>query len=230
VSLTAVIGLGQLGEAVVRYLADHGAEVIAIDADISRVEAIKDRVEQALCLDATDPKALRAAGVADASTVVLALGETQLEQAVMTTMVLRELGVGRIISRAATDLQAKVLERIGVSRVIFPERQVGNQIARQILSPSLREMMPMEDGTSLAELEVGGALAGQTIGGAAIRSRYGLNVVSVRRQEDLVADDGSTERRWQVDHTPGPETQMQKGDIIVVVGADDNIRAFAEHA
>jgi len=227
-AITAVIGLGQLGEAVVRHLSDHGAEVIAIDSDLPRVEAIKDRVARAVCLDATDERALRAAGVAEASTVVLALGEGQLEQAVLATMMLRELGVGRIISRAATDVQAKVLQRLGVSRIVFPERQVGVQLARQILSPTVLEMMPLSYGTSVAEVQITKELAGQSIGDAAIRRRYGLNVIAVRRAEQRAADDGNIDERWSVDNAPGPETVMALGDVLVVAGADEKIRALAE--
>ncbi|MEK7703728.1 MAG: TrkA family potassium uptake protein, partial [Myxococcota bacterium] len=121
----AVIGLGQLGASVATQLAERGAEVIAIDSDPMRVEQIKDQVARAMSLDATDEKALRAAGVADCDTVILALGEAQLEEAVLITMALRELGVGRIVSRASSDIQARLLLRLGVTRVVFPERQIG---------------------------------------------------------------------------------------------------------
>src|SRR5687767_12759035 len=106
-STYAVIGLGRLGAAIATYLAENGAEVIAVDQEPARVDAIKDQVTRAICFDATDERALRASGVQDCAVVVLALGEDQLEQSVLTTMLLRDLGVGRIIARAATDVQAK---------------------------------------------------------------------------------------------------------------------------
>ena len=109
------------------------------------------RVAAAVCLDSTDESALRASGMAEAATVVLALGENQLEQAVLTTMLLREIGVGRIISRAASDVQRKVLERIGVSKVVFPERQVGEQIARQVMMPAVQRFVPLGDGLALRQ-------------------------------------------------------------------------------
>ena len=227
-AITAVIGLGQLGEAVATYLSERGMEVIAIDTDLDRVEAIKNRVVRALCLDATNERALRAAGVAEADTVVLALGEKQLEQAVLATMLLRELGVGKIISRAATEVQAKVLERLGVTQVVFPERQVGRQIARQILSPNVRDIIPLSDGTSVAEVTVAANLAGTTIGQANIRSRFGLNVVAVRRPAERTSDDGTIETAWTTDNTPGPSTELRAGDVLVVVGSDDRIRQWAK--
>jgi len=155
------------------------------------------------------------------------LGENQLEEAVVATMILRELGVGRIISRAGSDLQGRVLERLGVSKVVFPERQVGNQIARQILSPTLHEMIPISDGTSFAELEITETLNGRSIGEAAIRSSHRLNVVAVRRARQVVRDDGSVDRGFVVDNMPGPETRLAKGDVLIVVGRDEDIRGLA---
>jgi trk system potassium uptake protein TrkA len=159
--------------------------------------------------------------------VVLALGEERLEQAVLATMLLRDLGVGRIIARAATDVQAKVLDRLGVSRVIFPERQIGVQVARQILSPSVREMMPIAAGTSLAEVGVPVAFVGKTLGALQLRRDFRLNAVAVRRRREVVQDDGHVEAVEEVDNLPGPDTKLLAGDVLLVVGADESIRAFA---
>jgi len=226
-AICAVIGLGQLGEAVAVCLAENGVEVIAIDSELDRVEAIKDRVDRALCLDATDERALRAAGVSECGTVVLALGEAQLEEAVLTTMLLRELGVGRIISRAGRDVQAKALERLGVSEVVFPEREMGEQIARKIISPTVRELIPLAKGVTLAELDVPKELSGKSLLDAQVRANFGLNVVAVRRRNESARDDGSIEVAWSLDNMPGPDTIMHAGDQLVVVGEDEQIQAFA---
>ena len=227
-STTAVIGLGQLGAAVARYLADHGADVIAVDKNMARVEALKDHVARAVCLDATDERALRAAGVADAGVVVLALAEDQLEGAALTAMVLRELGVGKIISRAGSEIQAKVLERLGVSKVVFPERHMGVQIARQILNPSVVELLPLSRAASLGEVLVPESLAGQTIGEVGMRKRFRLNVVAIKRRTKEVRDDGTVEQGFEMDEQPGADTKLAVGDALVVVGTDQDIRAFSE--
>lgn len=227
-ALFGVIGLGQLGSAVATSLAKHGGEVIAIDSDAARVEAIKDDVTRALCMDATEEKTLRAAGVADCDTVVLALGEHQLEEAVLAVMILRDLGVGRIISRAGSDVRAKVLEKVGVSRVVFPERQIGMAIARQILTPALHEMVPISAGHSLVEIDVSADMQGRTLAQLHLRRAHGLNVVAIRRRREVARDDGSVEVREELDSAPGPESKLTSGDILVVVGADERIRAFGE--
>ncbi len=226
--LVAVIGLGQFGTAIALHLAQHGAEVIAIDRQMEPVDAIKDQVARALCMDATEERALRAAGVGEASTVVLALGENELEQAVLTTMLVRDLGAGRIISRAASPVQGKVLERLGVSRVLFPEKQIGQQVARQILSPTVVDLVPLSPGTSVAEIKVPTVLVGRSIGEAGIRKTYGLNIVAIRHYQRRVKDDGATFDHWDVDNLPGPDTPMRAGDILVVVGADEKLAALAE--
>lgn len=226
--LVAVIGLGQFGRAVAIHLADHGAEVIAIDRKMEAVDAIKDRVARALCIDATDERALRAAGVAEVATVVLALGENELEQAVLTTMLVRALGAGRIISRAASSVQGKALERLGVSKVIFPEKQIGQQVARQIISPSVIDLVPISEGTSVAEIKVPVALVGRSIGEAGIRRIFSVNVVAIRQLNKRARDDGGVVDEWHVNNLPGPDTLMAAGDILLVVGADDKLAAMAE--
>lgn len=220
----AVIGLGQLGVAVATELSEKGADVIAIDSDEARVDAIKDKVATALCLDATDEKALRAAGVADCGTVVLALGEGALEQAVLTTMLLREIGVGRIIARAGSDVQGKVLERLGVSRVVMPERQIGVQVARQILSPAVQELVPISEEASLAEVAVTAAMDGKSLAELQLRRAYGINAVALRHARQVVRDDGTVTSREEVSNVLGPETVLTAGDTLVVVGPDAGIR------
>lgn len=227
-SLYAVIGLGQLGAAVASQLTDGGGEVIAIDRDVGRVEAIKDKVARAMALDATDERALRASGIADSSTVVLALGENQLEEAVLATMLLRDLGVGRIIARAGTDVQAKVLQRLGVSRVVFPERQIGTQLARQILMPSVREIVPLAEDASLAEVEVPRAWVGKNLAELKLRAQYSVNAVALRRKHDAVQDDGTSHEIESVVSNVGPETIVEKGDVLVVVGTDEAVRALSQ--
>ncbi len=227
-SIYAVIGLGRLGAAIATHLWEQGAEVIGIDISPARVDALRDQVTKAVCLDATDERALRAAGVADCSAVALALGEQHLEQAVLTTMLLRDLGVGRIVARAATEVAAKVLDRLGVSRVVFPERQIGIQVARQILSPLVHEMIPIAKGTSLAEIDVPRRLVGKTLGELQLRRDYGLNAVALRHRSEAVTDDAAARYEETVDNVPGPETTLCRGDVLVVVGADDRIRSFAD--
>ena len=224
----AVIGLGQLGTAVALELTRGGGDVIAIDSTMSRVEALKDHVARALCMNATDDRAMRASGVGEASTVVLAFGEKELEEAVLSTMILRELGVGAIVSRASSDLQGKVLERVGVTKVIYPERQIGLEVARHILTPSVRELIPLSEGTALAELEVKKEHIGLSLAGAHIRQNFGLNVVALRRCRSSTDDDGSVVEQWSVDHVPGPGTVMREGDILVVVGSDEALRGWSE--
>ena len=226
-ALYAVIGLGQLGAAVATQLNEGGGEVIAIDRDGARVDAIKDKVARAVSLDATDERALRASGITDAVTVVLALGENQLEEAVLATMLLRDLGVGRIIARAGTDVQAKVLQRIGVSKVIFPERQIGHQLARQILMPSVREVVPLADGASLAEIEVPPSWVGKNLAELKLRAMYGVNAVALRRRREVVADDGTARDVDAVVSNVGPETVIEKGDVLVLVGTDEAVRTLS---
>jgi len=224
----AVIGLGQLGESVARHLSSKGMEVIAIDRNMARVEAIKENVSRAICMDSTNEAALREAGVVECGTVVLALGENQLEEAVLTTMLLRQLGVGRIVSRAASDVQGMVLERLGVSRVVFPERQIGIQIARQLLSPGVVELIPLSEGSALVEVPIPERFWGKTLVEIQLRKDYGLNAVAIKKLIESANDKGDVIRRWEVDSLPGPDSRLEKDEMLVLVGSDDNVARFTE--
>jgi trk system potassium uptake protein len=142
-------------------------------------------------------------------------------------MLLRDLGVGRIIARAGTDVQAKVLQRIGVSKVIFPERQIGHQLARQILMPSVREVVPLADGASLAEIEVPPSWVGKNLAELKLRAMYGVNAVALRRRREVVADDGTARDVDAVVSNVGPETVVEKGDVLVLVGTDEAVRTLS---
>ena len=224
----AVIGLGQLGESVARHLSGKGAQVIAIDRDMARVEGVKDHVARAVCMDSTNDSALREAGVVECGTVVLALGENQLEEAVLTTMLLRQLGVGRIVSRAASDIQGMVLERLGVSRVVFPERQIGIQIARQLLSPGVVELVPLSEGSALVEVLIPEQFWDKTLNDIQLRRDWGLNAVAIKRELESATDSGDIVKRWEVNSLPGPESRLNRGEVLVLVGTDENIARFTE--
>jgi trk system potassium uptake protein len=225
-ALYAVIGLGQLGAAAALQLTEGGGEVLALDRDNARVDAIKDKVAR-LCMDATDERALRSCGIANATTVVLALGEAQLEEAVLATMLLRDLGVGRIIARAGTDVQAKVLMRIGVSKVVFPERQIGQHLARQILMPTVREVVPLAGDAVLGEIEVPKSFVGKNLAELKLRAQFNVNAVALRRTREVVQDDGTAVPTEVVVSNIGPETVIEKGDVLAVVGTDSAVRAIS---
>ncbi|MEO0073869.1 MAG: TrkA family potassium uptake protein [candidate division WOR-3 bacterium] len=222
----AVIGLGTFGCQVCRTLIEKGAEVIAIDADPKRVETMKDEVTQALCLDSTDEEALAHSGVLDVDAVVVAMGE-RMEAAIVTTSILKRLGAGHIVARAASTLYARILSDVGADRTILIEEQMAAQVAQSLITPNVLEQMTLASGHSLVEMRPPRNMVGRRLDELNIRRRYQVNVIAIKKQMPIIGEDGETVIRESVNDLPGPNDVLEQDDILVVVGKDEDIERLS---
>jgi len=221
-----VVGLGTFGRKVAMTLLENGAEVIAIDRDKSKVETIKDKVTVALVLDSTDEEAMQTAHIEDVDAAVVALGNAQ-EEAILTTAILKRMGIFPIMARAANTLYEHVLKLVGADRVVIIEEQMGEDEAKRLLAPEIREKIMLTTGHSLVELEARKEFVGKTLKALDIRNKYSVNVVSIQRKMTDVNESGKVFEFIQVNDLPGPDDVIKKGDILVVVGAEDDIERMA---
>jgi trk system potassium uptake protein TrkA len=208
-----VVGLGQFGEHVALRLASAGREVIAVDSDMERVEAVKDSVARAARADCTSEAAMRAIGAAEAESAIIALGEQDFEAAVLGTALLKGLGVGTIIARASGPQRGKILLLAGASRVVYPEAEMGDQVADLLLHPSLSSAARLPSGFGLAELRAPPVVSGKTLAQLELRQAHGLTVVAVTRGDrtlDATAD-----------------FLFQEGDHLLVAGRSARLDALA---
>lgn len=224
-----VIGLGQFGKHVALSLQDGGGEVLAIDQDERRVESIKDDVHQAVCMNATDLEALRAVGAAKAQTAVVAVGENDLEAGVVACAALSDLGVAHIIVRAANELQARILERVGATEVVYPERQMGEHIARSILMSGVIEQVTLSTGQMVAQVRMRRDLVGRTLKDAQLRQRFSINVIGIQRKHQYVDDNGVNQWEETLDGNPNPDEVIQEDDVVIVVGSQAQIELIARN-
>ncbi|MCP4504426.1 MAG: TrkA family potassium uptake protein [Deltaproteobacteria bacterium] len=224
-----VIGLGQFGMHVALSLQEGGGEVLAIDQDEGRVESVKDRVSQAVCLNATSLESLRAVGVAKAQTAVVAVGENDLEAGVVACAALSDLGVANIIVRAANDLQARILERVGATKVVFPERQAGEHIARSILMSGVIEQVTLSTGQTVAQIRLRRDLVGRTLKDVQFRQRFSINVIGIQRKTQYVDDNGANQWDEKLDGNPDPDEIIGAEDIVIVVGNQAQIELIARN-
>lgn len=218
---TAVIGLGQFGTRLATALVERRMPVLAIDHIMERVERVAPLVERALCVDATDEEALLETGIEKASVAVCALGEDAAQASVMVTALLSQFGVPRIIARAISDLQARILLRVGAHEVINPEREMGERLALRLASPGLLEQIPLAKSISIGEVRAPDHFAGKTLVELEVRKRYGVNVVAIRRMRDSLT---------RVIPNPGAHERIEPGDLLFVLGNEDQIRAIAADA
>ena len=202
-----------------------GADVLAVDQDSKRVEEMKDQVGQVVCLDATDIDSLRAVGAEKADTAVVALGERDLEASILTVTALSDLGVGRIIARAANAVQGGIIKRVGATRVAYPEKQMGEELARSILMSGVLELVTLSTGQTVAHILPKPEFTGLPIKEAQLRSRHGVVVIGIQRIRRTIDDRGEVKEETELQSVPGPDEIIGKEDILVVVGS----RAKIEH-
>jgi trk system potassium uptake protein len=222
----AVIGLGQFGTSIARTLAQRGADVLAIDVDLEKVESIKDEVAFAIALDSTDIKALMAQDVQDMDAVVVAIGEN-FEGLLLTTVLLLEMGVKRIIARAANAQQRMILEKMGVTEILSPEDTVGKTVAEMLLHPNMKSFLPLPDDYEIVEINAPARVVNKTVSQIGLREKYNLNLITIKRVFEEVVN----KEVVKVEHiigVPKGDTVIYETDIIILIGKDKDVNRFVE--
>jgi len=221
-----VIGIGLFGSAIARALTRNGAEVMAIDVEASRIESIKDEVAYAVCLDATDEKALLSQDIKDYSTVVVAIGGN-FEQELLCIVTLLDLGIKRIIARARGVAQRLILEKMGISEIFSPENDVGIIVAERLLNPNLVSYLQLPDDYRIAELTAPKRIVGRTLGDIDLRDRYKLSLVTIKK-ETVVTENGEASVEQHLAGVPDSKTVVAEKDYLVVFGKNKDIDRFVE--
>ncbi len=222
----AVIGLGAFGKKVALTLVDKGADVIVIDKDKESVEEIKDLVSAALILDSTDEQAMQATELGNVDAAVVALGDKQ-EEAILTTAILKKMGISHVVARAINGQYADILRTVGAHKVIIIEESMGETVAKRLLSPEVYQHVVLTTGHSLVEIAVREEFIGKTLKQLDFRRRYGVNVIAIQKRIPEVNEEGKVTYAVTVNDVPGPDDKIEKDDVLVVVGADDNIEKMS---
>lgn len=205
-----VIGLGSFGAAVARTLARHGTQVLCVDRDMEKVRVIKDEVTYAVQAEATDEHALRSVGMAEADTVVISLGQ-DLATSLLAAMIVQELGVRQIVAKAVNPLHARLLSKLGVQRVVFPEQDMGRRVADLLLAPRVVDHLELAEGFAIDEIITPDHFVGRSIRELEVRTRYGVTIVAIRR-----AHRQPGEPEFLVN--PTVDEKIRRDDILVVIG------------
>lgn len=223
----AVIGLGSFGTKLAETLHSLGGEVIAIEKREDLVENIKNRVTQAVCLDATDERALRAIGIADVDTAIVAIA-TEEQASIMVTALLRQMGVTRIIARATSNLHEKVLLEVGASHVLRIEEMMGEQSAKWIIAPEILKHFSFSPGHSLVEVKAKESFIGKKVKDVGIREKYQLGIAAIHKRSPDVDEEGKSIFKTIIECPPDPKTVITKDDVLVLVGPDAAIHDFTQ--
>jgi trk system potassium uptake protein TrkA len=219
----AVMGLGRFGYTVATHLAKSGSDVIAVDTDQNIINEVSSLVPVAICMNSADKDNLIAHGIDKVDAAVVAIGQN-FEANLLTTAILKEIGVGKVIARAGNDVQKRILELIGADQVIFPEDAIGVRVAQSLMSSRIVDITSLFEGLSVAQVVVSKELVGKRIGEIKFRQKYGCNIVVIKRKTDQ-SDIRGESPRYNV--LPEPDDEIKVGDILVVVGAEKDIERLA---
>lgn len=222
----AIIGLGRFGRSLATHLAAGGAEVMAFDADKRVVENIKDDVTLAVTLDATDEHALRAQNLEKVDAAIVCIGES-FEANQLATLLLKNIGVKRVIAKATTTLRRHILQLVGADQVISPEEEMGAKLASHLLHPLALDMIPLAEGFSIMEIRAPADFAGKALEDLKLRQRYGINVVAIKKHYPPEGE-GASPTLASVENLPSPKTVIEEHDILIVIGHEDELRKLGE--
>lgn len=212
----AVIGLGRFGGSLCKELFNSGKDVLAIDNDIDRVSEYADVSAHAVQADSTDETTLINLGLRNFDYVIVAIGEN-IQASILTTLLLTEMGVKHVWVKAQNDYHHKVLEKIGASRIIHPERDIAKRIAHHIISEKIIDFIELSDEYSIVEVIASDKVSQKTLIDLDIRAKYGCTIVAIKNKDEITV-------------SPPVDRILLKGDILVVAGHNKDIARFERDA
>lgn len=205
----AVIGLGRFGSAFAEEATAIGHEVLGIDKNEKRVEELKDHMTHTVRADAMEQQVLERLGLRSFHTALVAVGSNELAN-IMVTMNLINMGVRNVVSRARSEVHAAILQKLGVSRVVFPETDTGVRTAHTFGAPHVMEYLDLTRSHGVSKMQVPPTLIGQTLLDSKLSSRYELSTLLLVRGNEIMVN-------------PNGFTLLKAGDILVVVGEDSKL-------
>ncbi|GAJ25255.1 Trk system potassium uptake protein TrkA [Liquorilactobacillus sucicola DSM 21376 = JCM 15457] len=209
----AIIGLGRFGGSICQTLISAGAEVLVIDKDEARINDYKNIATQAVIADAQDENTLKALGIRNFDHVVIAIGE-DIQASILVTLMVKELGVKYVTAKAQNEYHARVLTKLGVDKVVHPERDMGVRIGRNLISKNMLDYLDLSSDIKVAEIRITSKkFVDKSLEALNFRSKYALNVIAIRREK-------------KVEIAPQATMALELGDSLLVVGRKKDVDNF----
>lgn len=209
----AVIGLGRFGLSVARRLYEAGQEVLGVDTSEECVEDAEFYVTHAVVADATEEKTLTSLGINNFDCVIVAIGN-DLEASILTTMLLKDLGVKKIIAKALGKRHGQLLDKIGADWIIYPERDMGERVANQLLSPNMLNYIELSKEYNIEEIVIPSKMANKTLRELDIRAKYNISVIALIRAGEIIV-------------SPAPDQIIYNEDLLVTIGSREDLAKFS---
>lgn len=206
----AVFGLGRYGTAVAQELVNNGAEVLAVDIDQNNVNSAIETIPVCKCADITDPEVIKRLGISNIDVVIVAIANN-LEASVMAVSLCKEAGVKNVIVKCGNEMHQKILRCVGADKVIFPEKESGIRLARDLLSAGLYTMIEFSDDVSMVDIDVKEEWSGKSLIELDLRKKYSINVVAIKHGEKVIT---------AID----PSMPLKKGMSLIVIADTAKLR------
>jgi len=208
----AVIGLGNFGFHAAKALFEDGNEVVAIDADKTRVQAIDPHCTEAMVLDATDKEALKSLGLRDMDGVIISIG-TKISTSILICLYLHEIGVKKILVKAMDDDHGKILKRVGATEIIHPERDMALRLSRGLSRPNVLDFIPLADEFDLIQVGPPREFIGKSLRDLNLRAKYNVHIIAIK---ELVPENFVL--------VPPASFVIKDSDILIMLGKSEDIR------
>lgn len=210
----AVLGLGRFGQSLANSLCSMGCEVLAVDPSEECVNRLSPDITQAVVGDITDEALLKSLGIRNYDVAIVAKCD-KIETSIMSTLILKEAGVKFVVSRAQSELHARLLSKVGANRVIFPERDMGVRVAHNLVSPNVLDLIELSPDDSILEIIPSNEWIGKNLKESSIREKYGVSIIAVKKSNSIVV-------------APRADYVIREGDLLVVIGTNDEIKKLED--
>lgn len=207
----AVIGLGSFGSNIAKTLYEKGNEVLAVDEDKEKIDEVKNFVSHAVHMDAADKENLQALGIKDMDVVIVSLGP-RMEASILTVLYLNEMGTKRIVAKALTEDHAKILESVGATETIYPEKDMAIKTALKLSCPNVLEYLPLISGFGIQEIAPPEKFIGKNLRELDLRNKYGIQVIAIK---ELIPE--------KTTFVPKADFVLKDSDILVIMGEDKQL-------
>ncbi|MBF0752810.1 TrkA family potassium uptake protein [Jeotgalicoccus nanhaiensis] len=208
----AVIGLGRFGGSIVMELSEMNVDVLVIDTDETRVNEYQDYYSEGIIGDSTDEAMLKSIGIDNYDNVIVAIGDN-IQASILSTLILKDLGVKKVTTKAQNSYHGRVLEKIGADIVVHPERDMGRRIAHRLVSSSVVEYLEVSSSHSIIEYSANARLENKRISDLNIREKFGISIIAINRDGDIIV-------------SPDSQISILSGDILILIGSVQQLNHF----
>jgi trk system potassium uptake protein len=209
----AVIGLGRFGSSIAKTLHEAGQEVLGIDSNEDRVEDAALFVTHAVVADTTEEEALKSIGIRNFDCVIVAIGN-DMQASILTVLLLKELGVKQVIAKALSKQHGQVLSKVGADWIVYPERDMGERVAHQLLSPNVLNFIELSNQYNIEEIKIPASMTEKSLRELDLRAKYNVSAIAIVSNGDIII-------------SPSPDQVIHKADVLVVIGNKEDLTVFS---